>query len=346
MASEVVEEWLRDWCEAELGAVPVKQLMAASVMSDVTALRLTDGREVVVKRRPDPTGRATTCLAVQATVAAAGLPCARLLTEVKAVDGFAVHAEEWLPGGESERATDGAAAERSARLYAAVTRVTSRLKLPPPLPNPEWVRWDHDGPGYWPPNALHDRRPGADSLPGDLVTIAGRARKRLLASTLQHVLGHADWEAQNLRWNGSQPHVVHDWDSIAWLPEAALAGAASGAFASNETPTLAPPRQLRGVPRRLPARTRHRLHHRRARDRLGSQPLARPAQRPRRDPLEPPTHRPNRPPQPGRGPPTTRRSLTVQSCSRVARLAAWSWLVEKSAAPQGMSLWGLVVAWA
>jgi hypothetical protein len=32
---------------------------------------------------------------------------------------------------------------------------------------------------------------------------------------------------------------VHDWDSLAWLPEAAIAGAASGAFASAETPTLA-----------------------------------------------------------------------------------------------------------
>jgi hypothetical protein len=33
---------------------------------------------------------------------------------------------------------------------------------------------------------------------------------------------------------------VHDWDSLAWQPEAALAGAASGAFASAGPPTLAP----------------------------------------------------------------------------------------------------------
>jgi hypothetical protein len=33
---------------------------------------------------------------------------------------------------------------------------------------------------------------------------------------------------------------VHDWDSIAWLPEAAIAGSAAGAFASAEQPTLAP----------------------------------------------------------------------------------------------------------
>jgi hypothetical protein len=35
--------------------------------------------------------------------------------------------------------------------------------------------------------------------------------------------------------------AVHDWDSLAWQPEAALVGAASGAFARDaRPPTLAP----------------------------------------------------------------------------------------------------------
>jgi hypothetical protein len=51
---------------------------------------------------------------------------------------------------------------------------------------------------------------------------------------------HADFEAQNLRWHGREVWAVHDWDSLAWQPEAALAGAASGAFASDGPPTLAP----------------------------------------------------------------------------------------------------------
>jgi hypothetical protein len=54
------------------------------------------------------------------------------------------------------------------------------------------------------------------------------------------VLGHADFEAQNLRWHGPEVWAVHDWDSLAWQPEAALAGAASGSFASSGSPTLAP----------------------------------------------------------------------------------------------------------
>ena len=33
---------------------------------------------------------------------------------------------------------------------------------------------------------------------------------------------------------------MHDWDSLAWMPEAAIAGSAAGAFASYGQPTLAP----------------------------------------------------------------------------------------------------------
>jgi hypothetical protein len=54
------------------------------------------------------------------------------------------------------------------------------------------------------------------------------------------MLGHGDWETQNLRWEGDLPYAVHDWDSLCWLPEAAIAGAACGAFASAETPGLTP----------------------------------------------------------------------------------------------------------
>jgi hypothetical protein len=62
----------------------------------------------------------------------------------------------------------------------------------------------------------------------------------LLVADLPCVLGHADFEAQNLRWQGGQVWAVHDWDSLAWQPEAALVGAASGSFASAGPPTLAP----------------------------------------------------------------------------------------------------------
>ncbi|MDX6260330.1 MAG: hypothetical protein QOH84_2018 [Kribbellaceae bacterium] len=215
--------------------------MATSHMSEVLGVRLDDGRKVVIKSRQDPTGRAATCVAVQRHASDAGFPCARPLSDVTSVDDLAVHAEEWRPGGEMIRGDSTAIAERSAKLYAQLGAIIEALPLPPPLPNPEWVNWAHTGPGRWPPNDLHDTRPLANQLPPELVQIATRTHARLTAPTdLPRVLNHADWESQNLRWTADSPHAVHDWDSIAWLPEAALVGAASGAFASTETPTLPP----------------------------------------------------------------------------------------------------------
>jgi hypothetical protein len=122
-----------------------------------------------------------------------------------------------------------------ARLMAELAGVT----VVPPLPNPAWVRWDHTDSGQWPAIDVLDSR-DQSVVPAYVADTARRARKRLLAAGLPCVLGHADFEAQNLRWQGSQVWAVHDWDSLAWQPEAALVGAASGSFASDGPPTLAP----------------------------------------------------------------------------------------------------------
>ena len=236
----MLDGWQVDWCRRELAATPVQELTSATLMSGVRALRLDDGRAVVIKARIDPTQRAQTCLIAQRAAADAGFPCARPLTGLTLVGRLAVHAEEWRPGGKIETDDSPAAAARAARLYARSTAITRHIVDSPPLPNPEWVRWEHEGPNHWPPNPLHDDRPGADFPDSDLVEIAGLVRKRLQSAVLPRILGHGDWEAQNLRWENGRPHAVLDWDSLAWLPEAALVGAAAGAFASASAPTLAP----------------------------------------------------------------------------------------------------------
>jgi hypothetical protein len=125
-------------------------------------------------------------------------------------------------GGEIARGDDPATAGRFAALLAELVDAASEHPVAPPLPNPPWVRWE-------------DAQPAS---PVDDVAL--RVRARLGAAGLPCVIGHADWDTQNLRWHGTQPHAVHDWDSLAFQPEAAIAGAASGAFASNDVPTLAP----------------------------------------------------------------------------------------------------------
>jgi len=231
-------DWLPAWCLAHLGDEPADVLFQLEQVSMVFGLRLAGGAEVVVKARADD-GRAVPCVTAQARLAGRGFPCARPLTPVVGVGSLAVHAEEFRPGGEVQHGDSPDVAARCAAVFARLMGELAGVAVAPPLPNPPWVRWDHAGPALWPAMDFLDNR-DQGGVPGYVVEAAERARKRLLAAGLPCVLGHADFEAQNLRWHGREVWAVHDWDSLAWQPEAALAGAASGAFASDGPPKLAP----------------------------------------------------------------------------------------------------------
>jgi Phosphotransferase enzyme family len=238
MPLEEVPDWLPGWCRGNLGSEPVGVLFQVRQVSMVFGLRLGGGREVVVKARADD-GRAVSCVVAQARLAERGFPCARPLTPVTSAGGLAVHAEEFRPGGEVLHGDSPEVAVRCAEVFARLMSELARVTVAPPLPNPPWVRWDHTDPGLWPAIDLPEPR-DQSAVPAYVADTADRARRRLLAAGLPCVLGHADFEAQNLRWHGRDVWAVHDWDSLAWQPEAALAGAASGAFASAGAPTLAP----------------------------------------------------------------------------------------------------------
>jgi hypothetical protein len=238
MPLEDLPDWLPAWCVDQLGDEPVSVLFELRQISAVFGLRLAGGRDVVVKAREDD-GRAGSCVAAQARLAERGFPCARPLTPVAGVGSLAVHAEEFRPGGEVLHGDSPDVAARYAEVFVRLMAELADVTVAPPLPNPPWVRWDHTDSGVWPAiDWLDDRDQSA--VPPYVVDTAERARGRILAAGLPCVLGHADFEAQNLRWHGQQVWAVHDWDSLAWQPEAALAGAASGSFASAGPPTLAP----------------------------------------------------------------------------------------------------------
>jgi len=221
--------WVDGWCRGFLGATPVAVLFIASHLSEVVGVRLADGRDVVVKRRIDEAGRTRTCVTAQRLLAEQGFPCPMPLTEAIIDDGTAVHAEQFVDGGEVETEDTPRAAERSAGLLADLVRRLTSFDLDPPLPNPEWVRWDE----------LPERQ-GNAVVPSWIEDATRRVQAKLAGCALSPVLGHADWEAQNLRWRNGEPDAVHDWDSLAWLPEAALAGSAAGIFPAHGKPTLAP----------------------------------------------------------------------------------------------------------
>jgi hypothetical protein len=238
MLLDDLPDWVPAWCVEWLGDEPVGVLFERRMISAVFGLCLAGGREVVVKAREDD-GRAASCVAAQVRLAERGFPCPRPLTPAVGAGALAVHAEEYRPGGEMLRGESPDVAVLYAAVFARVMAELADVTVAPPLPSPRWARWDHTDPALWPAIDFLDAR-DQSVVPAHVVETAGRARKRLLAADLPCVLGHADFEAQNLRWHGREVWTVHDWDSLAWQPEAALVGAASGAFAGAGPATLVP----------------------------------------------------------------------------------------------------------
>lgn len=170
-----------------------------------------------------------------------GYPCPELLCGPAPLSGGVATAEAFVPGG---AALPGArhASRVSAEAFARLIRLAPRPADVPSLdPPPSWAAWDHAEPGLWP-------RPEEDDLdlsqvPGpEWIDQAGRsARDRLRAGARTAVIGHCDWLASNVRWDGDELLVVHDWDSTAADSEAALAGFAAAlhpAVSADEHATI------------------------------------------------------------------------------------------------------------
>lgn len=227
------------WVAETFGPV-AETLFEASHLSSVTAVRTEDGRQLVVKVRGGP-DRARACVEVQDALHRDGFPCPEPLTPVVVLDGLAVHAEEYVAGERLVVAPSEESADELAALLADLLSRTRRLKLPRPRPAPMWLAWDHDGQGVWPPLEEPPPRPDAVASEPWLTETVERLRVRLAGVTAGAVVGHGDWEAQNMaRRTADGTVIVHDWDSLATRPEPALVGAAAATFASGDQPTLVP----------------------------------------------------------------------------------------------------------
>ena len=236
-------DWLPAWCLDHLGDEPTGVLFQLQQVSMVFGLRLAGGRDVVVKARADE-GRAVSCVGAQARLAGRGFPCARPLTPVVGVGALAVHAEEFRPGGQMLHGDSPAVARRGAEVFARLMAELAGVTVAPPLPNPPWVRWDHADSGVWPAIDFLDSRDqsvvpayvvGRPSGPGN-----GCWQPACLRA------GYADFEARTC--GGRRGGVGGArLDSLAWQPEAALAGAASVVRQRRATDAGAD-REFRDVP--------------------------------------------------------------------------------------------------
>ena len=222
---------LSAWCVEHLGSAAIEEFFTASSMSSVHGLRLADDRRVAVKIRAYAP-RLLACLEAQRSAIEAGILAPRPLAGPVefGVDGQFACAEEWMDDGVPQPATD--AAEHYGQLGAALVLALSGLEPAAFAPPPPWFDVQHgDDTRIWPPAASPRWDPHAIDLPAWLPAFATRARARMIAAdalALPLAVGHCDLNGLNTRWvlrqdEAWQP-IVHDWDSIAGLPAALLAG--------------------------------------------------------------------------------------------------------------------------
>lgn len=224
---------LEHWCEQWLSAKPVGVIFSSGHLSEVVGLRLADDRLVVVKVRPD-TRRIGGCVDVQRHLWESGFPCPRPLAGPADFEGRTATAEEYVPGGallERDAQSPTKFAELLWQLVDRCAQVAVDDTLNPP---PPWVAWDHKQPGIWPLGDDGERDLNAHPEPRWLNEIGERTRTILNAFHAPPVIGHVDWESQNIRWKDGRALVVHDWDSTAARPEATVAGAASAVFTRTD----------------------------------------------------------------------------------------------------------------
>jgi hypothetical protein len=216
---------LADWCLHHLGAPFESVLFRSGFLSQVVGVELASGLRAVVKARPSQP-RIAGCVQVQRALAGAGFPCPAPLTEATHVRGMTVTAETAVTGG-TPLPTEAGAAPFAALLARLVAAAPAPGAVPELAPSPPWAGWDHPGQRLWPDLDEHGQDLNLVAAPGWVDAAARRVRDRL-TSTLGPVrVGHGDWESQNIRWTGADPHVVHDWDSVIAQPEAAIVGLAA-----------------------------------------------------------------------------------------------------------------------
>jgi hypothetical protein len=215
------------WCAEHLGRPPTAELFTSGHLSAVIGLRLADDREVVVKVRPG-SPRIAACVDVQRRMFASGYPCPEPLSGPAPFGGGDVAtAEVYVPGGAVLPGAEHAS-QVSAEAFARLIRLAPRPADVLPLdPAPSWAAWNHAEPGLWPRPDEFDVDLNDVAGPEWIDQAGGRARDRLRAGAPGAVIGHCDWLASNVRWEGDELLVVHDWDSTVADGEAVLAGFAA-----------------------------------------------------------------------------------------------------------------------
>jgi hypothetical protein len=238
-----VREWLDRHLREHLGSGVESVLFTGGDIGAVFGLRLTDGREVVLKAlRPGADARRLRAVVrAQETLAASGFGCARVLDGPSRTDGVLAIVEERLTFASTGSPHDPTArAAMAAALAAQIDILRGADGTDLVTGRPAWADWSA---GAWP--QPHD--PVFDfstPVPGfewiDQTADAAAATLRA-ADHLPRVIGHTDWVWQNVCVRDGVFVVGYDWDSLVYAPEPAVVGLCAGAFTQgSQVPPDAP----------------------------------------------------------------------------------------------------------
>ena len=152
------------WCLKRLGSQPEQVLFEAGYLSRVVGLRLTNGRDVVVKVRAWQE-RLIGCGQVQYSLSVGGFLAPRLLVPPERLGRLGMSAEALIDGGALLAAERDSAARFAEALALLVRHRPDPATVSTLAPSPAWVGWDHAAEKLWP--APDDRDGDLDRHPGD-----------------------------------------------------------------------------------------------------------------------------------------------------------------------------------
>jgi hypothetical protein len=223
----------RELCLSTLRAPPVEILFYQASVGAVAGLELANGQRVVVKAHQPSTPRAQ----LEEAVRLRSMVEAKLYLAPKILAGplpFGLGAavvEELVDRGVIRNGHDPAVRRGLARSLHAVVECLTPMCATSTLAS-GWLL-DAARKDLWP--TPHSRLFDFDATSEGaeyIDDVAAKARARMLPVGCL-VIGHTDWRAEHVRFEGDAPTVAFDWDSLQKIREPALVGSTAHMFCAD-----------------------------------------------------------------------------------------------------------------